>query len=147
MPNFFKSVLNGAEDIGARLPIVGDLLGLQTDEEKRLLAKQRQMAAEAKQRLGRLSQGGMQGTAQSLLAFNPMNQMMAQQFGPQAAFAPGQFADMVQNPMGPPQIDPALLNYEAAEQKRREMLLQGITPPGEGPAPLEARQPAPARRY
>lgn len=164
------SLLAG-EDTMARLPLIGPLTGSQTDAEKALLAKQRQMAAEAakRQQQQQLTAPQMNATAQSMLAFNPLNQKMAQTYGAQAAFTPQQFAQMVQNPNGPPLMDQDLINYqgtdpkmqarldeyyrqrrlyEEAEARRRQMMEQGLAQPGPGPAPLGPRPaPAPARRF
>ena len=109
----------------------------------------------------------MNAMSQQLLAFNPQNQAMAKMFGPEAAFAPSQIADMAKNPMVP-QLSPELYDYagtdpkklaeinafmadrkryQEQEQKRREMLTGGLSPLPQGPAPLQKRAPQPARRY
>lgn len=95
------------EDMVSRLPLLGGFLGAQSDAEKNLLRKQEQMAREAAARRQQqvLEAPQMTATAQSLLAFNPMNQRMAATYGPEAAFTPQQFAQMVQNPNRFPGID------------------------------------------
>jgi hypothetical protein len=142
---------------------------MDSDAEKQLLAKQEQMANEAKERQ-RIQRGqDMDALGQRMLAFNPQNQLMAEMFGPGAAFTPEQFAGMVADPGGRPQGRPETINYqggdpamlaevdtlmkqrqewEAAEERRRQAMLGGIQQPGPGPAPL-ARPitPQAARRF
>lgn len=143
----------------------------ETPEEKRLLAKQEQLAQEAKLRQGQQQEAHMNALGQQLLAFNPRNQMMASMFGPDAAFAPTDFAQMVQNPIPPPQLPPELQNlqgfaaqdpqvqaklrafiqeqqrYEQGNQQRSDMMMNGIAQPGPGPKPLDPRTPQAARKY
>jgi hypothetical protein len=140
-----------------------------TAAEKALLAKQEQMAAEAKQRQQQMQTAGMNALGQRLLAFNPQNQMMAKMYGPEAAFAPEQFAAMAENPMKPPPLDPQLAanggqgdpakeaqiaqwkaqqaQFQQEEEKRRQMIMSGISPVGSGPAPLQQRAPQAARKF
>lgn len=159
------SMLAG-DDTLDKIPLVGAFT--ESDEEKALLAKQKEMAAEAKKRQAQMQQSGMNALGQRMLAFNPQNQMMAQMFGPEAAFTPQQFAQMVQNPMRPPPPDPSLINYQGTdpairaqvqqaiqaqqafnsqEKPRQSMVANGIQQPGQGPAPLQQRRPQAARRF
>lgn len=78
------------------------LLGGGEDKEA-LLAKQRQLAAEAQRRREELQRSHMRSLNQQMLAAGPRNQVMAQMFGPEAAFSGKQMADMTANPMGAPQ--------------------------------------------
>lgn len=156
------------EDTMSKIPLLGSLGGYESDEKKALLAKQEELARETAKRREQMQRAGMNSLGQRLLAFNPQNQLMAQMFGPEAAFTPQQFAQMAQNPMGPPQPDADLINYQgtdprvlarldaymkqrgqydAEEQKRQQTVQGGITPLGPGPAPLQQRRPAPARRF
>jgi len=158
-----------ASDLGAIAPVaaaaagpalIQQLAGGRTKEEKQLLAKQEQMAAEAKVRQGQQQDARMNMLGQQLLAFNPRNQMMAQMFGPQAAFTPEAMAQMAQGPApafdqevgGYTGTDPKKLaeqhemirrlqEYQAAEAARREMLMNGIQQPGPGPAPIQMPTP------
>lgn len=169
--SFLKQALGAftdkGENIAARIPVLGSLLGAETDSHKALIAKQKQMAEEAKKRQELNQQARMNALGQQMLAFNPQNQMMAQMFGPQAAFQPEQLAQMAQNPMKP-QLDPSLVNYQGVdpqkraevqafiakkqefdrqEAQRREMLMGGLQTPGPGPAPIQMSAPQAARRY
>jgi len=96
------------EDTMARIPLLGGLMGSKTDAQKALLKKQEEMAKEAKKRMQLNQESSMQALGQSMLAFNPLNQAMAEMYGPEAAFTPQAMAQMVQNPNGPPQLgDPS----------------------------------------
>lgn len=156
------------DDTMAKIPIFGPLSGAKTDEEKRLIEKQKQMAEEAKKRQAEMQRMRMNALGQQMLAFNPQNQMMAQMFGAEAAFSPQQFAQMAADPGARSREE-----YEAARQKamanpqdkridgwtgddfkrmeedekRRRMIAQQMTPLGPGPAPLRMPPPAAARRY
>lgn len=171
------SLLGASEDTVARVPIVGGLMGAQSDAQKALIKKQEQMAAEAKAQQERNRQMRMQALGQSMLAFNPQNQMMAQMFGPQAAFSPQQFAQMAGDPGAKPLPDaekawiaaasaapidpntrrrdgqplPANIQQDlerARENERRKRAIeQQMTPLGPGPAPLRLPPPAAPRRY
>lgn len=142
------------DDSLARVPVLGALFGSKTDAQKQLLKKQAEMAEEAKKRMHQNEQTNMNALAQSMLAFNPQNQMMAQMFGPEAAFTPDQMAQMVQNPTqqqpwgtGTDEQRVQQVQDKAAEEKRQQMVRQGIQQPGPGPAPLQQRAPQAARRY
>lgn len=201
--------LDSLENMASGIPILGPVLGAQSDAELALVRKQKQMAAEAARReqQSRLTAPNMTATAQSLLAFNPLNQRMAQTYGPQAAFSPEQFANMVKNPNAMPGIDEwarqqgpnnaqkgaaaeamlpggggrsaaeaalsgggagSLVDYrgtdpekrrlideyirqkqqfDQAEERRRQMMLSGISRPGPGPAPIQTRAPQATRRF
>lgn len=153
------------EDTMSKVPVLNTLTGAQSDAYKNLIKKQGQMAEEAKLQQERNQQMRMNALGQSILAFNPQNQMMAQMFGPQAAFSPQQFAQMGANPNGPPQLDPGLINYRGNNPKYRaqiedylkkkkeyeahqQQLAGQMTPVGPGPAPLQNRMaPAAARKF
>jgi hypothetical protein len=140
--------------------------GGRTKEESALLEKQQQLAQEAKVRQGQQQDARMNSLGQQLLAFNPRNQMMSQMFGPGAAFTPEQMAQMVQG--SPPPNDPYLatyagddqatlqqkremqrrqVEYQQAEQGRRDMMMGGFQQPGAGPAPMQMPAPQAARKY
>lgn len=102
------------EDTLAHIPVLNSITGSRSDATKQLDKKQQQLAKESEERMRQNAQTRMQALGQSMLAFNPQNQMMAQMFGPQAAFSPQQFAQMAQNPNGPPQLDPSLLNPDGS---------------------------------
>lgn len=143
------------------------LFGGQSKEQKALKAQQEKLAQEAELRREQTQQARMQALGQRVLAFNPHNQLMAQMFGPQAAFSPEQLAGMAANPMEPA-IDPELINYtgtdkkvqarveesirkkqefERQEKERREMLMGGLSPLPQGPTPIQMPAPQAARRY
>lgn len=138
------------------------------ESEKQLIAKQEQLGREAEQRRVEQRSTDMNALGQRMLAFNPQNQLMAEMFGPGAAFTPEQFAGMVADPAGAPQPDPSLVNYqgtdpgkraevdayiaqkqrfEEQEAQRRQAMLSGIQQPGPGPAPLRPITPQAARRF
>jgi len=148
------------------------IAGGNTKEQDALIAKQKQMAQEAEARRAQVQESRMNALGQQLLAMNPSNQMMAQMFGPGAAYQPEQMAAMVQNPMPPPEMPKELQalegntkpltpqqkaayaafakqkqQYEQGNQQRTDMMMNGVTPPGPGPAPLQPRTPQPARKY
>jgi len=163
-----KAIKQKGENLIARIPVLGNLLGAETDSHRALQAKQRQMAEEAAKRARMNQQARMNALSQQMLAFNPMNQTMAQMFGPEAAFQPEQLANMAQDPMKP-RLDPSLYGYQGVdpkksaeiaafmrdqdeyaknEKRRREMMLGGLQPlPQQGPAPLQQRAPLAAKRY
>ena len=145
---------------------VNELLGGRTKEEKALVAKQEQLAKEAEVRRGQQQDARMNALGQQLLAFNPTNQLMAQVFGPGAAFTPEQNAAMVQGPA--PAYDESLTNYkgtdpkiqakveeylrrkaeyDASEANRRSMMMNGTTPVGPAQPGIQMGAPQAARRY
>jgi hypothetical protein len=89
------------EDFRSRIPVVNSLTGAESNEQKNLVKKQQQLAEEARKRRLQMQDANMNALGQSMLAFAPRNQMMAQMFGPDAAFKPEQFAAMAQNPIRP----------------------------------------------
>lgn len=139
------------EDTMAKIPIFGPLSGARTDEQKRLLAKQKQQAEEAEKRRIEMQRTRMNALGQSLLAFNPQNQMMAEMFGAQAAFSPQQFAQMGADPSvaGMPwgTGTDAQRQAQYQDQQRRQRIGQQMTPLGPGPAPLRLPPPQPGRRF
>lgn len=164
-----------AKDVGAAaLPVaaavgpyaISKLAGGTTKEESALIAKQQQMAQEAKVRQGQQQDARMNMLGQQMLAFNPRNQMLAQMFGPQAAFTPDAMAQMAQGPA--PAYDEKWNNYQgtdpktqadiveyirrkkeydAAESARHSMIMGGVQQPGPGPAPIQMSAPQAARKY
>jgi hypothetical protein len=159
--------------LGAVAPMAIDALaGGRTKEESALLHKQEQLAKEAKARMAQVQESRMNALGQQLLAMNPRNQMMAKMYGPGAAFQPQEMAAMTQNPIPPPEM-PAELKalagntkpltpeqkaayaafaqqkqqYEQGNQQRSDQMMNGMAPPGPGPAPLQHRTPQAARKY
>ncbi len=141
----------GGEDLLARVPIVGGALGAQTDSQKALLKKQEELAAEAKKREQQNAQARMQALGQSMLAFNPQNQMMAQMFGPQAAFSPQQMSQMAQDPrVAGTQWGTGSEEQRKAQvqdKERRARIEQQMQPLGPGPAPMKLPPAAAPRRF
>lgn len=139
------------EDTVARLPVVNGLLGAEADSQKALQKKQQELAEEAKRRAKLNQQMRMQALGQSMLAFNPQNQMMAQMFGPQAAFSPQQMAQMAADPSiaGVPwgQGTDEQRQAQVKDKQRRQMIESQMQPLGPGPAPLKLPPPAAPRRY
>lgn len=156
------------EDTMSRIPGLNAIGGYESDADKALIEKQKQLAAEAKKREEANAQARLQALGQSMLAFNPRNQMMAQMFGPQAAFSPEQFAQMGSDPYAkpidqaqaawiqanrqnpnaiPPEVQADLERARANEARKRQ-IQQGMQPLAAGPAPL-GRRPAPqgTRRF
>lgn len=159
----FGDVWDGAKDIGGKAfgltPLgvaynVGDKMLSKGDAAKRLEAKQQQLAEEARRKEQQMQQARMNALGQSMLAFNPQNQMMAQMFGPQAAFTPEQFAEMAKNPI--PHATPwgtgtdeerfEQVKRRDAERARQAQIRGQMTPLPAGPAPFQMRQPQAARR-
>ncbi len=154
------------EDTMSRIPVLGSLGGYESDEQKALIAKQKQLADDAKKRRLQQEQAGMNALGQQMLAFNPQNQMMAQMFGPEAAFTPQQFAQMAADPGAMSQADVSRAHAESLrtgkpmqgvtqqdldrmrrDQERQQMIRQNMQAPGPGPAPLQSRTPQAGRRY
>jgi hypothetical protein len=175
------STLGGSELLGedtmSKVPVLNGLGGFESDSQKALIKKQEQLAAEAKKRAAENQQARMNALGQSMLAFNPQNQMMAQMFGPQAAFSPQQMSQMGNDPGARSREEfaaarqKALMNspidFETRQrtggaiegwtaddikrmeenEKRKRMIAQQTTPLGPGPAPLRLPPPQAARRY
>jgi hypothetical protein len=165
------------EDTLAKIPVLGAITGSKTDAQKALLKKQEELAKDAELQKKRNQQTRMQALGQSMLAFNPQNQMMAQMYGPQAAFSPQQMAQMagdpgakpleeatqawsqaaMSNPINPktrqrdggpiPPEVQANLERARENERRRKMIEQQTTPLGPGPAQLKLPPPQAARRY
>jgi hypothetical protein len=164
------------EDTLAKIPVLGAITGSKSDEQKALLKKQEELAKDAELQKKRNQQMRMQALGQSMLAFNPQNQMMAQMYGPQAAFNPQQMAQMAGDPGAQPigdaeqawlaaqnsgPIDPktrqragnippevqANLERARENERRRKMIEQQTTPLGPGPTPLKLPTPQAGRRY
>lgn len=128
-------VQQGVSSILGGLPIIGGFFGGQSDAEKALVRKQEQMAAEVRRRQQQqaLQAPQLQGTAQSMLAFNPLNQAMARMYGAESAFTPAQLAKMVQNPNAFPGIDEWQRQQPGGgvggQEKMNAMLRGDRTPP------------------
>lgn len=162
---FWNSV--GKPALQALAPLaINQLTAGKTKEQKQLIELQKQMALEAQQRQGQLQDQRMNQLGQQVLAFNPTNQLMAQMYGPQAAFSPEQAAQMVQGQEPPMNQD--ILNYAGtdqaklqqkremirrhnewlqSEQQRRDMMMNNFQAPGPGPAPINMPAPQTARRF
>lgn len=162
-------------DTTSRIPGLNALTGAKSDATKALLKKQEQMAAETKAQQEKNARMRLQALGQSMLAFNPQNQMMAQMFGPQAAFTPQQFAAMTNDPgarsaadftaarqqalarQSPdgrnapsrhmPDFTAADLQRMQENERRKAAVAQQMTPIGPGPAALNMPAPAAPRRY
>lgn len=104
------------EDLVAQIPVVNSVTGAKSDSEKQLLKKQEQLAREAKQRAQLNEQMRMRALQQSIGAFAPQNRVMAQMFGPDAAFSGKEMADMTANPM-PSQLQPPSENAARLTQQ------------------------------
>lgn len=145
------SLLAAGEDTVARIPLVGGFLGAETDSQKKLVKKQEELAKEAEKRRKANAQARMNALGQSMLAFNPQNQMMAQMFGPEAAFSPQQLAQMAQDPRIAGQAWGTGTDEQRAAQvqdrDRRQRIEQQMTPLGPGPAPLRLPPPQAGRKY
>lgn len=92
-----KSVFG--ENTIAQVPVLNSLTGAKSDSEKELLKKQEQLAREAEQRARRNEQMRIRALAQGIGAFAPQNRVMAQMFGPDAAFSGKEMANLTANPM------------------------------------------------
>lgn len=121
-------VQQGVSNLLGKIPILGGIFGGgQTDAEKALVRRQQQMAEMVRQRQQRqaLTAPQLQGTAQQMLAFDPLNRAMASMHGPGAAFTPQQMANMVQNPNPFPGIDEWARQQNFAPTKGD---MRGLTP-------------------
>lgn len=157
----------GPAAIAAAPAVANKIWGGRTDEQKDLIKKGEEIAAQLKVRQGQQQDARMHALGQQMLAFNPTNKMMAQIYGPGAAFQPEQMAQMAQG-TAPAPIDPSLINYkggdpkkqaqveewirrqkefEAAEAARRDMIMNNFQAPGPGPAPMQMPSPTAAKRY
>src|SRR5690606_21922169 len=140
------SLLAG-EDTLARIPVVGALTGSKTKAQKRLVEEQKRMATDMRKRSAMNERARLNAMQQKLGAVAPLNQAMAQMYGPDAAFSPEQFAQMGANPFGPYKgvwgqgTDEERRNQVLDKQaeERRQAALRAMPAPGPGPAPL-ARQ-------
>lgn len=165
--------------VGAGLGGLAGVFGLGGDSDKAkkaLLEKQKQMAAEFEQQRLAQHQQRLQALNQQTMAFAPRNQMMAQMFGPEAAFTPQQFADMasdpaaksldeatraweasaMQNPIDPVTrsrtrgaMDPKVqadLELARQNERRRQQIMRNMGPMPQGPAPIQMPTPQRGRR-
>lgn len=153
------------EDTMSKIPGLNAIGGYESDSQKALIKKQEELAKDAELQKKRNQQMRMQALGQSMLAFNPQNQMMAQMYGPQAAFSPQQMAQMSADPGAMSQADydrayqeslrtGKVMGVSADDKKRMEdnqrrmaQVQTQTTPLGPGPAPLKMPPPAAARRY
>jgi hypothetical protein len=104
------------ENTLAQIPVVNSLTGSQSDSEKELLKKQKQLAEEAKRRAQRNEQMRIRALAQAAGAFAPQNRVMAEMFGPDAAFSGQEMANLTANPM-PSQLAPPSQNAARIAQQ------------------------------
>lgn len=125
---------------------VGGLVGLTTglfgdsDAEKRLIAQQRRMAEDAARRERILQQARTQANSQNMLAFAPQNKVMAQMFGPDAAFSGQQMGDMTANPFGAPKAPEGEIgNLVRAWEGLSDQQIKDINR-GTNPSPEAARR-------
>src|SRR3954468_4262193 len=88
--------------LGGVLGLTTNLFGDGGESRDKLIAKQKQIAEEARKRQEEQHAARMQALGQNMLAFAPRNAAMAQMYGPQAAFSGQQIADMTADPNGPP---------------------------------------------
>jgi hypothetical protein len=153
------------EDTMSKIPGLNAIGGYQPDSQKALIKKQEELAKDAELQKKKNQQMRMQALGQSMLAFNPQNQMMAQMYGPQAAFSPQQMAQMAGDPGAMSQDDWSRAHQESLrtgkpmgvsaddtkrmqDNQRRMAQVQAQTQPlGPGPAQLKMPPPAAARRY
>lgn len=165
------------DDVTAKIPVVRELTGARTDAEKELVKRQKAMAEDVRKRQRLNERARMNALGQKMLAFNPQNQMMAQMFGPEAAFSPQQMGAMAADPMarsrgeydaahqqammaGP--IDPKTrqrtggpmqgwtaddLQRMEEDERRRAGVEAAFSPVGSGPAPLQKTRPMAARKF
>lgn len=155
------SMDGGLEDTASRIPGINELTGAESNEEKALRRKQKELAKALEQQRDAQQNSRMNALGQQLLAFNPRNQVMAQMFGPQAAFSPEAMAAMAQSPLPSPieaagiptgtTLTPQQVQqqraYLEAEERRKQMLMNGFQQPGPGPAPVGMPTPQAARRF
>lgn len=159
--------LSGLEDFASRLPVVGSIFGARSNESKALERAQKQLAKDLQQRHGQVRSSQMQQMTNRLAAFSPMNAHLAERMGPQAAFSPDAMAKFAEDPMGPPQIDPSLIDYRGTdpnkqaaveqyfkdrdkyrqeEAARKAQLQAAFAPPQNAPKPLTMARPLAAKR-
>lgn len=133
-----------------------DALGGNSKEEKQLLAKQEELAQATEQRRKQAEQERLNRLGQQLMAFNPLNQAMANMYGPQAAFSPEAMGALAGDPAakagaaGQPEgvgYTPEEIMRANADARRRQSVQAAFQQPGPGPAPLQPRAPQAARRF
>jgi hypothetical protein len=144
------------EDTMSKVPVLNALGGYQADSQKALEKKQQEMAEAMKKRQRHNEQMRLNALGQKMLAFNPQNQLMAQMFGPEAAFTPQQFAQMAADPAaaeraanwgkGTDEERENQVKDRDAEARRQAMIQQNMQPVPQGPAPFQQRAPQAARR-
>ncbi len=152
------------EDTMSKVPVVGSLLGAESNERKALRKKQQEMGADFKKRQRMNERARMNALGQKMLAFAPQSQMMAQMFGPEAAFSPQQMGAMSADPMAMNQEQLSAMHAEGmktggsaddyirerdrmAEDQKRRAGVEAAFAPTQGPAPLQKVKPQAARRY
>lgn len=160
------SLFGATENTRSKIPLVGGLTGAQSDAEKALIAKQKQMAEDAARQKRANEQARMNALGQQMLAFNPRNQVMAQMFGPDAAFTPQQMGQMVADPGAKSQADYHQAWLESmrtgkpmqgmnaddmarmeADRRRQAMVAGNMAPLPQAARPLDPRTPQAARRF
>jgi hypothetical protein len=160
------SLVGMSENTRSKIPLLGGLTGAQSDAEKALIKKQQQMAEDARKQKIANEQARMNALGQQMLAFNPRNQVMAQMFGPDAAFSPQQMGQMAADPGAKSDADyhqawqqsmasgKPMQNMSAddlarmeADRRRQAMVAGNMQPLPRAAAPLQQRTPQPGRRY
>jgi hypothetical protein len=157
------SLANGLGLAGLGLDVAGVVASqIRTKAEKALIKKQEELAEAAKARQIQVQQEGMNRLGQQMLAMVPQNRMMAEMFGPEAAFTGQQMGQMAADP-GANQAaagqafdnnNPAGNQFSMediaranADRQRQQQVAGAFGPPPQGPAPLQPRTPQPARRF
>ncbi len=130
---------------------------IRTKAENDLIEKQKELAAAAKARQLQVQQEGMNRLGQTMLAFVPQNKMMAEMFGPDAAFTGQQMGAMAADPGAKPMsaynVPPGTplsredIDRTNADQARQAQVAGAFGPAPQGPAPLQKRTPQAARRF
>lgn len=163
---FGTSLFGASEDTRSKIPLIGGLTGAQSDAEKALIKKQQQMAEDARKQKIANEQARMNALGQQMLAFNPRNQVMAQMFGPEAAFSPQQMGQMAADPGAKSDADYHKAWQESmasgkpmqgmnaddlarmeADRRRQAMVTGNMAPLPQAARPLQQRTPQAARRY
>jgi hypothetical protein len=109
------------EDTMSGVPVLNTLSGAKSNEQKELERRQQEMATQLQKRAAVNQRARLQALGQKMLAFNPQNQMMAQMFGPQAAFSPEQMAQMT--------ADPFAMSQQQFDEETNAALMRGSINP------------------
>lgn len=105
------------ENTRSKIPVLNELTGAKSDEEKQLLAAQQKLADDLGKRQKANEQARLNAIGQKMLAFNPQNQMMARIYGPEAAFSPQQMAQMA--------ADPSAMSQQGFDAQANQALMNG----------------------